>query len=1532
MELNDFNQPSLQLEDFDLQDMKMGYDFSMPLASAAQLAAGEVMLSGTPDAESLRRTKEELLSPESRQRFILRQEQRRMEIINSYQEEFSSILLDQNLTDDDKQFYLNGVKNAKDIFKPSTIDLMVEQALLAPAGQNETEATHQYRLDSVGLIKDMNDFKRTWTANINGFAASQNEGALKVAKDLAELLVPFAEWIDVDAMHRAFAAGDGILMGSQREQLFDAIKKLPLNKRAEFAEKIMEYIEAHDQVVFPDGNALVAVDTLRQMIVEEDYSTIEKYVDNVFSVIEFLGVFKVLATPKVAKKATKTAVNPTSPAELLKDANPEMSRAAHKGMAEDSTGEAAEALYGTTREEAIAKDLGPELEMEPGEIPNKVVMNKPQFEEADDIAARRRSDGKSYLSEEEVSIVHNKVVADLEDIEGMSPIKEQTTLRTNDDGSLGITMFYRPTDSGFRSPDQAISNAKLAFRHYGLDERHLTLYRRSGDKWVTTTPSLLKARADLRAKFIEEGREVPANLVDIDYAIGLKYDYHFRPEDLDTWEALGTGRVFGVMPTNITDRLAPGIGVKSGQGSVTQHLFDASSVLHPQLVEPALMAADKEVALKKMYVEVFDNFTQGYRKLSEARRKNMSKYIHKANFEGLKFDEVDLSARGFSGKEIGILREWRKANDIMFHAANSDMAKTLRNQGYMFYTDKATDTKLVAKPVKRGGVSGKTEYFNSSTGKIETFGDPKDVDKFYEDGGQLAKLSEPIEINGEWVEYVRADNKSENGYLKAILEDDQVLNYRDGYYPVMYDANYFVYTTIRKSDGTFFDKTIASAKTAEEAEQYKKLVLAENPDAVVDFRKDRRLDPERASSFDEAGWSLGVSTGISAQRVRGQRLKDVTGGLNKAGMSNLHDPLEAVAAQISQIARRTAFRPYLDATKKRWVKNYAEKLGLEKDRAGNYKFPSSIEQVKGTGSTDKQLVADARSLFNYITSLENGYINGIDVGFKALMHGGADLMASLGWGKAEKGLLHLGKGSPTSSVKGSIFKVALAANPIRQLIVQGHQVVQLTAIHPGYMLSGGLSADLIKVGQAMRGLTKDADAVDMLKELQRSGMMDAVDANNLIRKDSLHLADLTFGQKAKSVANAPIKWAQLAGFDTAEQFVLVTAWLAERNAAVKKGVKLDRRAYEQIAGKARSYTYAMNRAGDMPYNNNTLNVAAQFLQVPHKAILQPITNRSLTPRQRAQLAAFNLTMYGVPAGFGASILSNNVEPGPLRDSIEKGVEHVMLNQLATWATGEEQQVHWGDLAPADMHGMSEFAVALITGDIGKVMAESPSASLIMGNSPRVTDLITTTARWAHLKDDYDDPALDVKFTDVSGAFMNLFSGWSNGAKSYYAMKSKQKVSGMGNITDPDITAWEAIVSAAGFRTETEEGVRKAREYIRGVRGNGDAPFTDNDVDVWYNQLKRMLGRRGTSVREKELDQRILTEGMRVFADYPLKFQESLITKINNDVMNNGYNIIKDIQRQAGWMTKSELLQLIDKLPSSDFKTAFRQDVVKLGEN
>ncbi len=1548
LQVDDFKEAKLSTEDFEQQPSKRA---NLNRRTAAQLAAGQTVLAGgTP--EEYNAIKDELLDPEQREKFLLRHEQVRQSIFDDAQEGLVSLLADPSVDDETKTRVIKdreGGLNPE--IKTPSLQVIAEESLVADSDAEETARSAEGRNLMLETHNKVIAHKRKMTELINGLNIDQSTAG--VIADVAETLVPFAEWVHYQELLREVKGEDDPgLLGTSKDKLFTHFKGMSLDDRAAAAEAVIELVKNSDTVVLPDGNDLVTLESLENMLVENDYSNFEKWFDNVTSVLEAVGglgtAIKGVKTSIAGARAADAVANsnkmreartavvrsdtvPTSPSQIVKDTNPKMSRDMHKMVEEDDTGEVAEALYGTTREEALGKDILHEPEALEGEVPNKVEMTQGRGLEPDAVKKIRSKDGNTIVSDREIGVIREKISEGLKEIEGMVMHPASMVVRANPDASTSFTARYSPLDSGFTTPQEALDSAEVAFRNYGLSPENFTILARRGDKWVEADIKDLNAEIALK----EAGAE---GLDAVDYAIGMKYDYKFKPDDLNLLEGefdnLTTAPGLISRTVQMADRLDTQILARTGQGSLVQNLLDAASVIHPQIVNAASVAVDRAFGIKKVYVEQFEGFTKGYKNLPKERRAMMSDYIHQANLEGLKLDVADLAARGFNESEIGLLKDWRRANDTMWHGANEDMVKTLRSKGVKVFSHKGSDTTLMGRTVARPSASA-GDYFDPATNSVVRKS-KEDLDLLYENKGEVVELTEPLEIDGKVIKKVVSANTPEGGFVRPIRDGESVLAYRDGYYPVMYDANHFVYKKVRDSEGNIHNRVFAAAKTRKEvdeilegvrrSEKLNKEELAEK----YGHRPDRRISSPDNSLFDEGAWNVSANSGLSSQRLRGKRLEEAGADLQGLGKAHLKDPLEAVATQVQHLSQRLAMRDYMDSAKKRWMLQFEEHLDIPiSTKTGKKEMPRSVAEIKGKPGANSKIVADARTNYNYIAGLENGYINGMDKAYRATMQVVANQMADWGWSFGEQASFAMMNKSPTQAAKTAAFKFFIAGNPARQAVIQRGQIMLVTAHNPTYSLSKMLP-DLAGIDMVKSGLSKNPKYVKLFEEVKDSGLLEAVDAHTLIRDDLLQMADMGYRKGVMNALGAPLRVAQKYGFDAAEQDVLLSAWLSARDKALKAGKNItDQRVKDQILGEARAFTLNMNRSGEMPYGQNTLSAVTQFLSFQHKALMQPLTNRSLSVKDRAKMMGYTAAVFGVDAtvlGLTVDAIFGE-EPSEVKDTVKNGLLDVALNRSLSLISGEAQAIDFGDLAPTEAYTMGQTFFSLLDTPFSELLVTSPSGSLLFGNNPRVSDAFATGFKWFVPGQNYDDPELAVNYKDVAHAAMSLFSGYSNTFKANYAYHMEQKMSGSGRITDDDVTSLEAVATVFGFRTKEEEGSRKLKEHIY-----SDMSYTADDVDEWYNELKRHLGRRYTNVAEHDMAQRVLSEAWEVFGEDRPKVLQRIASKMERDAKVGDFDIVKGIINDMGLSTEEDLWKTINAMPAGPERDAltdlmnYREDI------
>ncbi|NOQ73244.1 MAG: hypothetical protein GQ574_14650 [Crocinitomix sp.] len=1530
MELEQFIQEtSASLEDFTTE-----VETPSPVnsVSASNIAAQSAVMDGTETMlDTYRQTKQDLLSPVSSQMFILDQQVQRDKIMADLNQELSSILGNPEASFEEKSEAYTMFEKIEETALPDLRNEVAYKSLSEESEPTDTDSMDMSRNLMVDSILEVQDQKRNLQNMINSMAVSENPTMTKTIGDIAEIMVPFVEWEAINKIWREVEDKGQLntrLLGDLKVALFSNIKNIPMDQREAWAKSIIDLVNENESILFSGSNDVVKLDTLNRMIVDNDYSDLEKWFDSTTSVLDVVGIgalaravikggrgtAAVVESSEALRTATRTDVNPASVGETVAQTNPRQARAMDDMNTADETGNAAEATYGTTREEVVANNHLPEAEIVVGEV-----RAKPSFAPSERVRGVIDSGGQTAFTAAEKAAQEAAIVGRLEDIEGAKMRGNSLTVRESFDGGMTIRGLFSLTDTGYKTAEEALGAAGWAFRHQGMKESDFTLMVRTGDTYEVADAATLTARAELRAEFVRRKVKIPEEIKPaIDYAVAIDFTRPYDPNLVGVFDFLDTKR-------NVFDRWGVASG-KGSAGSLTQTLLPADTVLHQQITKPASVAVNRSVALRKSLVEMFGPFVDQYSSLKKGPRKAVSDYLHKANYDGIKYDVADLINRGFTVAEREVIKSWRKANDGMYHVVNSDLVNSLRNRGFQVFFDKGSNTQLFVKPVGRAAIGPQKDLLDTATGQLIRL-NKGDLDDLYAKGGGVVRTEEPFRVGEEWVEYVINRNTPTSGYTRALRADDTVLAYRDGYYPVVYDAEYFITKTFRVGNDETITKAVATARTSEEARNIEKALKSAETDPTVVYanRRDRKAEPlDRAEG---GAWNNLVNSGLSSQRYRGERLADGSTDLHKMGMANLSDPLEAIASQIRSVSERTSMRSYLDTVKARWVSNFSKHLDEDvlRDRFGQVNYPQSWDNIKTTDGRRTKQLADARTLFNYIRSLEDGYVNTLDDSVKGLMHMFADIADIYGVPKAEATFNAVSKFRPTVAIKSATFKLFLAAHPMRQALIQAHQTIQLFAIEPKYMLGGGFSSDVASLLRGRLGTGSVEDAA-LYNDFVKSGLADAVDANNLVRDDTLHLADLTWQQKARSVVGAPLKFSQRLGFDVGEETVLATAWLTYRNKALTAGKPLSASVMDEVVGNARNFTYNMDKAGDMPYNQNSLNVIMQFMQVPHKAVLQPLINRGLSGKDKAQLVAFNTAMYGIPTATLAPILYPLVAEGPARDALEFGLEDVILNATLSAASGTDTNIDFGDLSPIDSYGLADTLVGMVTTDLGTIVSNAPAATIMFGGNSRIGQLMKTSARYFNIIDDYEEPGNGTRYTDVALAAGNLFSGFSSMFKGLYALETRQKISALGVITDEDVTKPEAILQALfGLKTKDESSNWEINRILYQGR---DAPPDPNDVKLWYNELKRHFARRGMSTMEAEFQQRVLAEAWRVFDGSDIKARESILSYIQADVKSGDDALIRGIMSAMGSESKGfhsnrDVSAMIEKLPDSAQKEQLR---------
>lgn len=1110
------------------------------------------------------------------------------------------------------------------------------------------------------------------------------------------------------------------------------------------------------------------------------------------------------AISRIELNSIVRAEHPAAPAYVVGSANPQQGRNLFDALYKSQEEEVARGLYGTTKTQAIINETAPQVATESGKVTTKipdVQRNlRQELHVPEELIGTLSNIGANNYTPLEKAQAKARVANNFAAAEGLT-INESMSSFKLDGGRINIGAVYGTADGSFLRAEDAFNQAKVALRGHGILDSEIEILKRQGLDHVPVS--------------LDEVRGI-----DGDYLVRVNTFHDIDPTDVVNFDRLDVKR-------NVFDRIGRLVGEHSG--SLTRWLFDAASTLHPQITGAASVASDQTARLDKILLELAGDYSDKYAKLPKERKAKIDEYIREANYKGIKFDRADLTARGFDSAEIDALNSWRTFWDGHFYLENYDLVRTLNSQGFQLFENQ--NTKLYAKPIAKNQNVG--NLYDPATDSVITH-TKAEGDALYNAGGSYAALRRPTDFNGVTASHMIVRN-TPTEYVRKIRDSDQVLNYRDGYYQLSYKAPRFVDQTIRDSSGAVsYVKTIAVAGDTREATQFADRMASTQGIARSDFNV--RGDARALRRDDDAYWDLQQASGRIAQRHRGKLLEDAA-GLNQLGDgSHIVNPVDSAIRAASSIAGRTVSRPMIEAAKARFLQQFEELL--PPNGIGGRRYPRNVGEISLKGAETSSRVADARTTYEYINYLENGYINSADEVFKAGMNAMAEMLGKYSLktdssmlSKAEKVALGISEGSPTSIAKRGVFFSYIGSNFLRQLIVQPHQVLRTFSYNPTGWLQGSIQKRLGEWAADKMGIGSGSKFTKFVDE---SGLLDAVDKSNLVRGTLKDAADAT-NVLTKGVQKTG-NFVRRIGFDTGESANLLGHAAAVYDRYERKGLNLlDKSVRDQAYSEIRAISYDMNFAGDMVYNQTTPAMVLQFMQVPHKAFLQ-MTNRRIPAAVRARMVAADIVMWGGPTALIASTMTEDILPDnpELREAFTFGLESMLYNHMFRTffdEEGEHTNIDFSSLQPFDTKGWQKFFTAMMSGGFTQMLTNSPAGQLFAKEGGRTQNAIASMGRYFGIVDDYDDAP--ETFLGVMDEVAKISSLYSNAVKGKIMLDAQKKVDQYGATIDKSTSRVEAWAQMLGFGTADSRDF-----YEASINMSKDVKAHKDETLKVYNDVKR----------------------------------------------------------------------------------------------
>tara|TARA_R110000764_G_scaffold8017_8_gene27545 strand:+ start:536 stop:5068 length:4533 start_codon:yes stop_codon:yes gene_type:complete len=1427
------------------------------------------------------------------------EKQSQVELVKKAEETLIGELVNEEISDENKMTMAGGFTVLREDAAISTQEQYIDLVLTKENG-SETAEQEAVLSSMIGLSQPYYQNKVDLQYLVNSYIGGLDFEFSSVYVDMLELMIPAAynkQSAGVLGSLKESIEGEDttgfmefLFAGNSRMDMTRMIKNLPMEDRLPLQKLMLEAVNGEEGSIYlPKDNDFLKMEFMNS-VVDGTYSTSDQITDNILSVLDFIPFVNLLSkSPKFLSRlgdAGKSKVvgspNPTSIGQTTLENNPlEGYRLVEDSMENEDV---AKAVFGTDSKGVAVEALGPKPMTDSG-IVAPIPSHKPARAQADQETLDKANDsGQIYIQPEEKKQVFESIQTVLQDAVGLTLRPE--LMQVGVGAGVEIKAVYTAGKTGFSSSEDAMAQALYSLRDTGIGVEDIKILKRTANGYESTA----------------EGMEDLG-----DYIIQVQHK-----------GVISSDMITNFTPLSVINNQADRIGSLAGNvgGSGARMILDPASMLHKSLVMGASVADDAGKLITRKINDLGVGFSTPFRKMGDAEKTKVSNYIKKANLKGLEHTPTQLKSQGFSDSAISALTSFRTAWDTVYWLKNAEMVKNLKAQKYKSL--KVGSENLLVRKTQMNFSNNRV--YNPETKQLQTL-QPDEMRKLYKDGGYVGKSRTPMNIDEENIANVLVKNDSKS-YARVLNESDAVHEYRLGYYEVNYDAPIFIDKIIRNSKGEeIYTQAVGVARSVEEANLMRtKWAKAENK--ADDYYGVVRENKKNAPMSPDDQYDIARSMGTTTERARGKRLGEeptqpFNGGV---GDTLVQDPIDALTDAARSIGDKVAMRDWLEISKARFVSQFGKYVP---EVNGLKTFPTEMSGIKLSGETSSRGIADARTTWEYINSMENGYINTVDEWIKGGFNSIATAMGEKGNTRTEKAFRWAAGGRGlTTAIRGAGNALYIKLNPQRQYLVQSHQMVRLAAANSTYSVTK-MIPDLVTVQKAR--VTGEPN--ELLDFVMDSGQLDAIKTNNLVKDSMMEITNqsksgikgaLTTGYNTVERVSSKI------GFEAGESNNIITTLLAFRDKAIKNGKDMSKpEDRDEVYALARNWGYGMNKANIMPYQENAASLIMQFLHVPHKGITQTTTNRILTNKEKAKAMTLDIALFGVPTYWAADKWFADLLPEDpdIREALKIGMEGLIFNGMINSISDQYSELDFTSFSPTSGAGFADLAMSFLDGEglIGLV-SNSPSGSLFIGSNPRVSNFMVDIARFAGAMPEYPP----ITFSQLSTSFVSMSSGMSNAFNAIYSNEHGKVVNRANVPIDADVTSAESIGLLLGLPTktskkhwDTEEKIYLASESFR------------NDVKTHYSDITRMLGQ--TDENDLSANQRVLETmafGFKVFnknQTEALKVFKSLVAR---DAKKGDSFLIDRLYKMSNMMPYAEWKILVQGAPLTDFQI---KELLKVGK-
>lgn len=1188
---------------------------------------------------------------------------------------------------------------------------------------------------------------------------------------------------------------------------------------------------------------------------------------------------------KTSTELAVTRVNPATPGEIAVHVNPGQARIIHDTATAAPNDDASLAFYGVSRDQEALNAVAPQAADATVPVLTRVADVNQQarwnFRPDDDVIGITYNGGGDEFTNTERAAIRANVVNDFESASGLHMVEgmggEAVDLNGN---TLHISATYETPTGSWSKPEDAIEQAKFALRAYGIRDDEIQLLKKDG---LNHSPVELKDVAG------QDG----------DYKIRVNTKHLLNGSDLrpHEWESFDVKRNWG-------DRF--GQTMSEGRGSVNSWLIDAASQLHPTITGAAVNADYQATKLDKILLQKIKPIGDLMGSLKAPERMALEDYWKEANFRGIDFDPVDMAARGHSQDAIQATRHWRDFWDHHYFLENQDLGRQLTRGGYQVF-DNGPD-KFYAKPIAKNSTI--TNFYDPASSSVRGW-NAGELDDLYNNGGTIAEFRRPVNIAGAptWNGYNQTTThmivrNTPTEYLRGIRDTDSILNYKKGYFQITYKSPKFIDKVQLSPEGRVLDrKTVGVAGDTPTAELFRRRLAAGSTDSYVVRGDTRALN----TGLDEH-WDLESSAGRISQRYRGQLLEDASAPNRLGNNSFVDNPINSAIRAANSVSNRAINGPVLEAMKERFVQQYGHLIKANENHV--VKFPNALGEIGSVGEFTTKELADARTSYNKITSLQHGYVNTLDQASKAFFNYVGDTLGSHGFGGAEVAARSLGERSPQQFAKKAASDLYIALNPLRQIVIQPWQAVRLIGYNPtGVLNATNLAYDFYKykINPNFGG-----GSSSFIKFAEESGLLDSVDRHTLVNGSLVDLANTNsrFARLGK-LLYTPVEISRKVGFDAGEYAnrVMHLASVYDRWERLGRNMA-DRHVRALASSEASALMGDMTRAGEMPVTSSTVGAAYQFMAAPHKMLLQP-TNRRLPGDVRARMFMTDAMLFGVAGAtsiagwFGIDNLTQGNKA--VSDALSYGLVGMVMNGFIQKMEPGTAGVDTSGLDPRGVDGLVSMVQNYMKGGLGTAVSKSAAGQLLTGN--RLKDALLNTSRFfsSIAEPDDNDP---VTFMSMLSSWGELSSGWSNAMKAKMMLQTQKRFDQYGKLVDENTGTLDAIAQMFGFGSKTQAEVFAISQEL-----SSDKKGFEKEVQTHLNDIARYYQRElGAGNNDPRFISGVTGWALQVYANDP-KAQEIVAKNLRFMFQSSGDALTKQIMDACDMPNPGNIHDIITKAPN-----------------